>query len=109
MSSKGGAGVRRPGILARPGVVGSPAFVSTAPRILPSDRVAGVGDPVGIALRPRIGRVRAASDAHQAWSTRVARVRAHFGHREHSDRSIVNTWIGDRERSEATPGVQASS
>jgi len=34
---------------------------------------------------------------------------AHFGHREHSDRSIVNSWIGDRERSEATPGVQASS
>jgi hypothetical protein len=42
--------------------------------------------------------------------------RAHFGHRERSDRSIVNsqigivnTGIGDRERSAATPGVQASS
>jgi len=40
---------------------------------------------------------------------------AHFGHREHPDRSIVNTQIGivntgigDRERSVATPGVQAS-
>jgi len=42
--------------------------------------------------------------------------RAHFGHREQPDRSIVNTQIGivntgigDRERSVATPGVQASS
>jgi hypothetical protein len=41
---------------------------------------------------------------------------AHFGHREHPDRSIVNTQIGivntgigDRERSEATLGVQALS
>ena len=41
---------------------------------------------------------------------------AYFGHREHSDRSIVNTQIGivntgigDHERSEATLGVQASS
>jgi hypothetical protein len=37
------------------------------------------------------------------------RLAAHFGHREHANRSIESTWIGDRERSEATPGVQASS
>jgi hypothetical protein len=37
---------------------------------------------------------------------RVGVVSAHFGHREHSDRSIVNTWIGDRERSVATPGFR---
>jgi len=41
---------------------------------------------------------------------------AYFGDREHPDRSIVNTQIGivntgigDRERSVATLGVQASS
>ena len=43
------------------------------------------------------------------WIYAVLSWAAHFGHREHSDRSIVNTSIGDRERSEATPGVQASS
>jgi hypothetical protein len=30
---------------------------------------------------------------------------AHFTHREHLDRSIMNTEIGHRERSVATPAV----
>src|SRR3990172_9246987 len=35
---------------------------------------------------------------------------AHFGHREHLDRSIVNAQIGHRERSEATlAGLRGSS
>jgi bacterioferritin (cytochrome b1) len=31
---------------------------------------------------------------------------AHFAHRERSDRSIMNSQIGHRERSEATLGVR---
>ena len=36
----------------------------------------------------------------------AAMAAAHFAHRERSDRSIVNSQIGHRERSEATLGVR---
>jgi hypothetical protein len=39
----------------------------------------------------------------------LVELNAHFTHREHSDRSIMNSEIGHRERSEATLGVRQLS